>query len=226
MTDTFELEEKKSKNYQPVLFEEDDFKIANEKANEEQAQDIRIIIGNPPYSVGQKNAMDNNSNTSYPNLDERISSTYGSNINSGLIKGLYDSYVRAFRWASDRVGDNGVISFVSNGSYVDNLSFSGFRRELLKEFNHVYVFNLRGNQRTQGELSRKEGGKVFGSGSRNTICIITLIKHKGKTFDGFVHYKDIGDYLSREEKLKILKNLRVFLILNGKIFIQIKEMIG
>lgn len=205
LTDTFELEEKKSKNYQPVLFEEDDFKIANEKANEEQAQDIRIIIGNPPYSVGQKNAMDNNSNTSYPNLDERISSTYGSNINSGLIKGLYDSYVRAFRWASDRVGDNGVISFVSNGSYVDNLSFSGFRRELLKEFNHVYVFNLRGNQRTQGELSRKEGGKVFGSGSRNTICIITLIKHKGKPFDGFVHYKDIGDYLSREEKLKILK---------------------
>lgn len=205
LTDTFELEEKKSKNYQPVLFEEDDFKIANEKADEEQAQDIRIIIGNPPYSVGQKNAMDNNSNTSYPNLDERISSTYGSNINSGLIKGLYDSYVRAFRWASDRVGDNGVISFVSNGSYVDNLSFSGFRRELLKEFNHVYVFNLRGNQRTQGELSRKEGGKVFGSGSRNTICIITLIKHKGKPFDGFVHYKDIGDYLSREEKLKILK---------------------
>ena len=206
LTDTFELEEKKSKNYQPVLFEEDDFKIANEKANEEQAQDIRIIIGNPPYSVGQKNAMDNNSNTSYPNLDKRISSTYGSNINSGLIKGLYDSYVRAFRWASDRIGDNGVISFVSNGSYVDNLAFSGFRRELLKEFNHVYVFNLRGNQRTQGELSRKEGGKVFGNGSRNTICIITLVKHKGKLFDGFVHYKDIGDYKNRETKLKEIED--------------------
>lgn len=205
LTDTFELEEKKSKNYQPVLFEEDDFKIANEKANEEQAQDIRIIIGNPPYSVGQKNAMDNNSNTSYSNLDERISSTYGSNINSGLIKGLYDSYVRAFRWASDRVGDNGVISFVSNGSYVDNLSFSGFRRELLKEFNHVYVFNLRGNCRSSGEFRKKEAGNVFGEGSRTLICIITLVKHKGKPFDGFVHYKDIGDYLSREEKLKILK---------------------
>lgn len=205
LTDTFELEEKKSKNYQPVLFEEDDFKIANEKANEEQAQDIRIIIGNPPYSVGQKNAMDNNSNTSYPNLDERISGTYGENVNSGLIKGLYDSYVRAFRWASDRVGDNGVISFVSNGSYVDNLSFSGFRRELLKEFNHVYVFNLRGNCRSSGEFRKKEAGNVFGEGSRTLICIITLVKHKGQPFDGFVHYKDIGDYLSREEKLKILK---------------------
>lgn len=206
LTDTFELEEKKSKNYQPVLFEEDDFKIANEKANEEQAQDIRIIIGNPPYSVGQKNAMDNNSNTSYPNLDERISSTYGSNINSGLIKGLYDSYVRAFRWASDRIGDNGVISFVSNGSYVDNLAFSGFRRELLKEFNHVYVFNLRGNCRSSGEFRKKEAGNVFGEGSRTLICIITLVKHKGKPFDGFVHYKDIGDYKDRETKLKEIED--------------------
>lgn len=206
LTDTFELEEKKSKNYQPVLFEEDDFKIANEKANEEQAQDIRIIIGNPPYSVGQKNAMDNNSNTSYPNLDERISSTYGSNINSGLIKGLYDSYVRAFRWASDRIGDNGVISFVSNGSYVDNLAFSGFRRELLKEFNHVYVFNLRGNCRSSGEFRKKEAGNVFGEGSRTLICIITLVKHKGKPFDGFVHYKDIGDYKNRETKLKEIED--------------------
>lgn len=206
LTDTFELEEKKSKNYQTVLFEEDDFKIANEKANEEQAQDIRIIIGNPPYSVGQKNAMDNNSNTSYPNLDERISSTYGSNINSGLIKGLYDSYVRAFRWASDRIGDNGVISFVSNGSYVDNLAFSGFRRELLKEFNHVYVFNLRGNCRSSGEFRKKEAGNVFGEGSRTLICIITLVKHKGKPFDGFVHYKDIGDYKDRETKLKEIED--------------------
>lgn len=206
LTDTFELEEKKSKNYQPVLFEEDDFKIANEKVNEEQAQDIRIIIGNPPYSVGQKNAMDNNSNTSYPNLDERISSTYGSNINSGLIKGLYDSYVRAFRWASDRIGDNGILSFVSNGNYINNLSFSGFRRELLKEFNHIYVFNLRGDQRTQGELSRKEGGKIFGSGSRTPISIIVLVKHKDKPFDGFVHYKDIGDYKNRETKLKEIED--------------------
>lgn len=204
LTDTFELEEKKNKNYQGVLFEEEDFKKANEKATEEQQQDIRIIIANPPYSAGQKNANNNNAKSEYKALDERISKTYlpQGKVN---ISSLYDSYVRAFRWASDRIGDNGVISFVSNGSYVDNLAFSGFRRELLKEFNHVYVFNLRGNQRTQGELSRKEGGKVFGSGSRNTICIITLVKHKGKSFDGFVHYKDIGDYLSREEKLKILK---------------------
>ena len=204
LTDTFELEEKKNKNYQGVLFEGEDFKKANEKATEEQQQDIRIIIANPPYSAGQKNANNNNAKSEYKALDERIAKTYlpQGKVN---ISSLYDSYVRAFRWASDRIGDNGVISFVSNGSYVDNLAFSGFRKELLREFNHVYVFNLRGNCRSSGEFRKKEAGNVFGEGSRTLICIITLVKHKGKPFDGFVHYKDIGDYLSREEKLKILK---------------------
>ena len=203
-TDTFELEEKKNKNYQGVLFEEEDFKKANDKATEEQQQDIRIIIANPPYSAGQKNANNNNAKSEYKALDERISKTYlpQRKVN---VSSLYDSYVRAFRWASDRIGDNGIISFVSNGSYVDNLAFSGFRRELLREFNHVYVFNLRGNCRSSGEFRKKEAGNIFGEGSRTLICIITLVKHKGKPFDGFVHYKDIGDYLSREEKLKILK---------------------
>ena len=203
LTDTFQMAEKRiSKFYQTALFEEEEFSAANEKAKEEDETDIRIIVGNPPYSVGQKNAMDNNANSSYDSLDYRINNTYAKNTKSQTIRSLYDSYVRAFRWASDRIGDDGIISFVSNGSYIDNLAFSGFRRELLNEFNHVYIFNLRGNQRTQGELSRKEGGKIFGSGSRNTICIILLIKHKGKAFDGFIHYHDIGDYLSREEKLK------------------------
>lgn len=201
LTDTFEMAEKKGKD-QFSLFEETEFKQVNEKAVEEQQQDIRIIIANPPYSAGQKNANDNNANTSYSTLDGRIAETYLKDVNVTAKKSLYDSYVRAFRWASDRIGDNGVISFVSNGSYVDNIAFSGFRRELLKEFNHVYVYNLRGNQRTQGELSRKEGGKVFGSGSRNTICIITLVKHKDQPFDGYVHYRDIGDYKDRDTKLK------------------------
>lgn len=206
LTDTFQLAEKRrNKFYQTALFEDEEFKAANSKAKEEDETDIRVIFGNPPYSVGQKNANDNNQKDSYPGLDDRIRETYLRGVNKNASP-VFDSYVRAFRWASDRIGEDGIVSFVSNGSYVDNLSFSGFRRELLKEFNHVYVFNLRGNQRTQGELSRKEGGKIFGSGSRNTICIIVLVKHRGQPFDGFVHYKDIGDYLSREEKLKIVQD--------------------
>lgn len=152
--------------------------------------------------------MDNNANEKYDYLDKRIAETYLNRVDVTAKKSIYDSYVRAFRWASDRIGEDGIISFVSNGSYIDNLAFSGFRRELLKEFNHVYVYNLRGNQRTQGELSRKEGGKIFGSGSRNTICIIVLIKHHGQPFDGFIHYKDIGDYLSKEEKLRIVSDTK------------------
>lgn len=207
LTDTFQMAEKRNKKfYQSVLFEDQEFAQANSKAKEEDESNIRIIIANPPYSVGQHSANDNNANDKYPSLDNRISQTYALNVKAKHLTALYDSYVRSFRWASDRIGDDGIISFVSNGSYVDNLAFSGFRRDLLKEFNHVYVFNLRGNQRTQGELSRKEGGKIFGSGSRNTICIIVLVKHKGQPLDDYVHYHDIGDYLSREEKLKIVRN--------------------
>lgn len=207
LTDTFEMSEHKpGEEYQGHLNEEEDFKEASEIAREEDKQNIRIIIGNPPYSVGQHNANEGNKNNSYPSIDNRISKTYRNFARGANKKLLYDSYVRAFRWASDRISDNGIVSFVSNGSYVDNIVFSGFRKSLLEEFNHVYVYNLRGNQRTMGELSRKEGGKIFGSGSRNTICIIVLVKHQGQPFDGFVHYKDIGDYLTREQKLEIIKN--------------------
>ncbi len=202
LTDTFETAENHDK--QNILFEEDDFQTANKKVEDEKKENIRIIISNPPYSVGQKDAMDNNANEKYEYLDSRISETYALNTGSGLIKGLFDSYVRAFRWASDRIGDNGILSFVSNGNYINNLSFSGFRRELLKEFNHIYVFNLRGDCRTSGEIRRKEKDNIFGEGSRTPISIIVLVKHKDKPFDGFIHYKDIGDYLTQKEKLEII----------------------
>ncbi len=209
LTDTFQLAEKRKKKYfSTVLFEEQEFTVANQKAREEDEDDIRIIIGNPPYSAGQKSANDKNKNDKYDNLDGRISDTYLKNTSVVAAKSMYDSYVRAFRWASDRISDNGIISFVSNGSYIDSVAFNGFRRELVKEFNSVYVFNLRGNQRTQGEVSRKEGGKIFGSGSRNTIAIIVLVKKHNQAFDGFIHYYDIGDYLSREEKLDIIRNFK------------------
>lgn len=206
LTDTFQMAEKRfTKFYQNTLFEDKEFNDANKKAKEEDEANIRIIIGNPPYSVGQKSANDNNKNNSYVKLDERIKNSYMIGVdNVTNKKSLYDSYVRSFRWASDRLGDNGVLSFVSNGSYVDNLTFTGFRRELLKEFNHVYVYNLRGNCRSSGEFRKKEAGNVFGEYSRTLICIIVLVKHKGQQFDGFVHYSDIGDYLTKEQKLKIV----------------------
>ncbi|MBQ3525888.1 MAG: DEAD/DEAH box helicase [Akkermansia sp.] len=169
-------------------------------------QDIRVIIGNPPYSVGQKSANDNNQNEVYPYLDERIADTYAKNSKATNKNSLYDAYIRAFRWASDRITDDGILAFVTNGSYIDNNAMTGFRQSLMGEYDTIYCFNLRGNQRTSGELSRKEGGKIFGSGSRTPIAIIILVKKKNRPAgqQATLHYHDIGDYLSREQKLDII----------------------
>ena len=119
---------------------------------------------------------------------------------------MYDSYVLSIRWASNRLNGKGIIGFVSNGSYIDSQSADGLRKSLFEEFNHLYIFNLRGDQRTQGETSRKEGGKIFGSGSRTPIAISILVKDGSDSHD--IHYHDIGDYLIREQKLDILKSAK------------------
>lgn len=196
LTDTFESTE------QNDSFEDELFGQNNDRLKKEQAYPITAIIANPPYSVGQKNQNDDNQNIKYLILDKEIQRTYVKNSNSGYSKGAYDTYIKAFRWASDRIGDRGVIGFVTNGSYLDSSSTDGFRASLYKEFNHLYIFNLRGNQRTSGETSRKEGGKIFGSGSRAPIAISILVKDGSDKHEIFYH--DIGDYLSQNEKLAII----------------------
>ncbi|WP_024794187.1 DEAD/DEAH box helicase [Tomitella biformata] len=165
---------------------------------------INIVIGNPPYSVGQTSANDLNANIGYPTLDGRIADTYAKRSTATNKNSLYDSYLRAFRWATDRIGDTGVVAFVSNGGWIDGNTADGIRLSLAEEYSRIYVYNLRGNQRTAGELSRKEGGKVFGSGSRNTVAILIGVKDPAHTGGCEVLYRDIGDYLTSEEKLKIV----------------------
>lgn len=177
------------------------------------ATHVRVIVGNPPYSVGQKSANDNAQNLSYPNLEKRIASTYIQRITdkNSTVQALYDSYVKAFRWASDRIPQNegGVVAFISNGAWLDGNAQNGMRRCFEEEFTSIYVLNLRGNQRTSGELSRKEGGKIFGSGSRTPIAITFLVKNPAKKGQkAVIHYHDIGDYLTREQKLKMTKEFR------------------
>lgn len=196
LTDTFESTEREDSFVDKLLGEN------NERLRRQQEQPITAIIGNPPYSVGQKNANDDNQNTRYLKLEESIQKTYVENSKASLSKGAYDSYIKAFRWATDRLADNGVIAFVTNGSFLDSKSTDGFRASLYKEFNHLYIFNLRGNQRTQGEQSRKEGGKIFGSGSRAPIAISILVKDGSNSHE--IHYHDIGDYLSQKEKLNVI----------------------
>lgn len=198
LTDTFE-----STEHQETL--DDAFFGTNDKRlKRQQEKPITAIIGNPPYSIGQTNANDNNKNNSYPKLEQRLEETYVSRSSTTLSKGLYDSYIKAFRWASDRLTNQGVIGFVTNGNYLNTNSADGLRAGLYEEFNHLYIFNLRGDQRTLGEQSRREGGKIFGSGSRTPVAISILVKDGSDSHE--LHYYDIGDYLSQKEKLNIIEN--------------------
>lgn len=181
------------------------FAANNDRIQAQLDTDISVIIGNPPYSVGQTSANDLNANAKYPTLDGRIESTYAAKSTGGRKAQLYDSYIRAFRWATDRIGDAGVVAFVSNGGWLDAKTANGMRLSLAGEYSHIYVYNLRGNQRTAGELSRREGGKIFGSGSRNTVAIFIGIKNPAESGACRIHYYDIGDYLTREQKLQIIE---------------------
>lgn len=209
LTDTFQLGESDDSE---KLFSEM-FPQNSERVKKQKKAPLRVIIGNPPYSVGQKSANDNAANQTYPILDDRISKTYVANSITTMNKANYDAYIKAFRWSTDKLDKNGgVICFVSNGAWLDGNTTAGFRKSIEKEFNCIYIFNLRGNQRTSGELSRKEGGKIFGSGSRTPISITLLVKNPNvKTEKATIHYHDIGDYLDRDQKLKIIKEFKTFI---------------
>lgn len=201
LTDTFQMYE--SEDMIDALLVEN-----SERRKRQKELDIRVIMGNPPYSAGQASANDNNANVSYPNLDERIRSTYAERSAMTSVRQLYDSYIRAIRWASDRIGNAGVIGFVTNGGFLETNQADGLRKALAEEFSSIHVFHLRGNQRTSGELSRREGGKIFDSGSRAPIAISILVKNPEATEHGRILFHDIGDYLNRTEKLEMIASYR------------------
>lgn len=206
LTDTFQLNEHGDNDIFSQLFPEN-----SERLQKQKKAPVRVIIGNPPYSIGQKSANDDAQNLKYPHLDKRIEETYVRSVKATLKNSLYDSYIKAFRWASDRISlykEGGVVAFISNGMWLDGNTQEGMRNCLQEEYTSIYVLNLRGNQRTSGELSRKEGGKIFGSGSRTPITITFLVKNPSKRGKATIYYHDIGDYLTREQKLKLVKDFR------------------
>jgi len=197
LTDTFQMYEKD--DLVDELLEDNSARRKRQKE-----LDIRVIVGNPPYSVGQGDANANNANVRYPHLDARIRDTYGACSDATNKNSLYDSYIRSIRWASDRIGDAGVIGFVTNAGFVDARTADGLRRCLVNEFSSLYVFHLRGlrGQKTAGERAKKEGGQIFGAGSSAAIAISLLIKNPSSGHNGQIYFHDIGDYLSREDKLE------------------------
>ena len=179
----------------------------SERVERQERLPIQVIVGNPPWSAGQRSSADDNPNADYPELKKRVAATYAARSTATLKNSLYDTYKMAIRWASDRIGEQGVIAIVANGSWIDGNVDSGVRACLAEEFSSIHVVNLRGNQRTQGERSRQEGGKVFGQGSRAPVAITILVRNPRAGHDGCrILYRDIGDYLTRKNKLLKLRD--------------------
>ena len=198
LTDTFQLYENDQTLLTPLL------PVNSDRLNKQKDLEIKVIIGNPPYSAGQKSGNDDNPNLSYPKLDESIETGYAKHSMSANKNSLYDSYIRAIRWASDRVGENGVIGLITNAGWIDSNAADGMRQTLQEEFSDIYVFHLRGNARTQGEQRKKEAGNIFSGGSRAPIAISVLVKNSKAASRGNIRFYDIGDYHGREQKLKII----------------------
>ncbi|WP_273783914.1 type ISP restriction/modification enzyme, partial [Bartonella sp. AU15XJBT] len=199
LADTFRMLEKK--DLLQKLFKEN-----SEYLEHQKKLDIKVIFGNPPYSVGQKNENDNAKNSPYPILDERIRKTYAAQSKVTNIRALYDSYIRAIRWASDRIDNAGVIGFVSGSGYIEKSTMDSLRKSLAKEFTSIYVLNLRGDIRKNmlSNGAAQEGENVFGNGSMTGIAITLFIKNPNVTESCKIYYHDIGSNLTTKRKLEIL----------------------
>ncbi|WP_120949151.1 DEAD/DEAH box helicase [Helicobacter pylori] len=203
LTDSLDyLEEKTNKGALPLY---EDLKENKDIKDTLADQNIRVIIGNPPYSSGAKSENDNNKNLSHPKLEKWVSEKYGKNSTAKVGATTRDTLIQSIRMASDVVKDRGVIGFVVNGSFIDSKSADGFRKCVAKEFSHLYMLNLRGNARTSGEERKKEGDGIFDSGSRATVAVIFFVKDKSVP-NNTIFYYEVEDYLKREAKLNLLAN--------------------
>ena len=171
----------------------------NERIQRQKDLDIRVVIGNPPWSASN--------NRQYKTVDARLRKTYAETSASKNVIALYDPYVRAIRLASDRIQScaaGGIVAFVTNGGFIDSNAFDGFRKAVAEEFHAVYCLNLRGDARTSGDRRQREGGGVFNQESRAGVAILLLVKKSGESTGATIYYRDVGDYLNREAKLEIL----------------------
>ncbi len=199
LTDTFQLAETKDTI---IDIKEKNFLEENsERLLKQKNAPIKVIIGNPPYSVGQKSENDNNKNTRYEKLEHKISTTYALYSNAQLKNSLYDSYVKAFRWATDRLDDNGIICFITNNGYIDSSSFDGFRKCIREDFAYIYCVDLKGNIR---KFNKDEGENIFGNESMTGIAILLLIKDKSKKEPATINYSTVPNNLKTKEKLEYI----------------------
>lgn len=211
LTDTFNIEEicrRFGSASQDNLIENAFFRKNRAIIRKENDTPITLIIGNPPYGATQKSANDNAKKRKYrQGIDARIESTYldESKFDSkaGNVNSVYDNYIRAFRWATDRLrGEDGIIAFVTPNGWMTGSAFEGFRKTIEFEFSAIYVLNLRGDQ--NGSDWKEQGEKVFGQGSKVGIAITLLVKKKSHPDKAQIHYYAVDDYLKRQDKFDVL----------------------
>lgn len=197
LTDTFELN-----SDQPTM---PTMSGNSERAQRQADLPIQVIVGNPPWKAGQKSASDDNPNVPHPGIERRIRETYAAHGIATLKNSLRDLYKLSIRWATDRLGERGIIAFVTPNGYIDGTAEDGMRACLADEFTCIYVFNLRGRVRISGEASRREGGKIFGNSTPVGVAIVVMIRNpENQHEDCRISYRDIGDYLNLQEKRQVL----------------------
>ena len=209
LTDTFNLDYICNQTTeQQSLDDQETFKQNKTRIRREHNTPITVIIGNPPYGANQKSSNDNAQKRKYDEgIDKEIEDKYLDKSlftdGIGLVNSVYDNYIRAFRWATDRIGNNnGIIGFVTPSGWLTGSAFEGFRKCIEREFEKIFVFNLRGDQ--NGGNWREEGEKIFGQGSKVGIAITLLLKRKDFKGKAQIEYFKTPDYAKRNQKLKLL----------------------
>ncbi|MCK5717554.1 MAG: N-6 DNA methylase, partial [Thiomargarita sp.] len=210
LADTFELAENKQAN----LFVPEN----TERVKRQKETDFTVVIGNPPYNAGQANENDNNKNRKYETIDARVKETYSKDSKSALVRKLFDPYVKAIRWASDRIGKEGIVALVTNNSFIDSLSFDGMRKHLEQDFSKIYILDLKGNVRKDSMrdgISIGEKHTVFGLSAMVGISITFFVKCKN-TEKHEIFYSAVDWKATRQEKFEILKKAKTYLKLDYK----------
>src|SRR2546430_7692834 len=197
LVDTFELAEAKQISF---------FSTENAARVERQKRaPIRVVIGNPPYNAWQLNENDNNKNRKYKVMDKRVAETYAKDSRATNKNALSDPYVKAFRWASNRIGDEGIVAFVSNNSFIESLAFDGMRKNLARDFDLIYVVDLGGNVRKNPKLSGTTHN-VFGIQVGVSINSFVRLPHEtNKKRQAKIHYQAVGGDWRKEQRYEFLE---------------------
>ncbi|MFC1836409.1 type ISP restriction/modification enzyme [Thermodesulfobacteriota bacterium] len=201
LVDTFELAEDKQPEL-PMFTEEN-----TERVERLRKTKLFVIIGNPPYNTAQVNENDNNKNRKYKTMDKRVADTYSADSKATLRSKLSDPYVKAIRWASDKIVENGegIVAFVSNNSFIDNIAFDGMRKHLVQDFSLIYVLDLGGNVRKNPKISGTTHN-VFGI--QVGVSINLLVKLKNVTGRARVLHSQVDEFWRKEDKYSFLEQSR------------------